>query len=192
MRPLIVAILMVVITPELGITQSPSSSQGQLQTPEQAGMANVPSAASAPLHDLNLGRRDIPPLLLEAMTDPYRPPASLACRALIPQVQALNAVLGADFDQRDTPLQAPLSKRGSKVGLALLHGAAETLLPYAGFVRTLSGAQKHDEQIVEAITAGSVRRGYLKGLADGRGCRPPAAPDHSHRQGPPRVQTSRH
>ena len=56
-----------------------------------------------------------------------------------------------------------------------------------GIVRTVSGAQRHDQMIIEAITAGSVRRGYLKGLGEAHGCPPPAQPTHrldgSARQG---------
>ena len=184
MRILIAVGLLVFTVPVNGMGQTqpppPPPPQSPIITPERAGMSNVPHAMSAPLHDLNLSRTEIPPILLTAMADPYKPPPSLSCRALVPQVRALTDALGADFDQPDTPQLAPMSKKGGRVGLALLHGAAESLLPYAGFVRTLTGAQKHDEFIVEAITAGSVRRGYLKGLADARGCRPPAAPDHTH------------
>ena len=71
------------------------------------------------------------------------------------------------------------------MALTLAHGAAESLLPFAGFVRTLSGAQKHDQLVIEVITAGSVRRGYLKGLGEAHRCAPPAVPSHFAYAAPP-------
>jgi hypothetical protein len=59
------------------------------------------------------------------------------------------------------------------------------LLPFSGFVRTLSGAAHHDQLVIEAITAGSVRRGYLKGLGESLRCPPPSRPIHFLHPPPP-------
>ncbi len=143
-------------------------------------MANVPNAVSAPLHDLNLVRQAIPPILLDAISDPYKRPMSVRCVDLSRQVKDLTYALGADFDSTESAQQPSLNKKGSRVALALMHGAAETLLPFHGYLRTLSGAQRHDELVMEAINAGSARRGYLKGIAEMRRCLPPAAPNHAN------------
>ena len=45
-------------------------------------------------------------------------------------------------------------------------------------MRRLSGAEQHDKFVQAAITAGAVRRGYLKGLGESKGCLPPATPSH--------------
>lgn len=149
----------------------------QLRNPDRAGSANVQNAAEAPLHDLNLVRQKIPPILLAALADPYARPRTATCGALALQVRDLTEALGGDFDEPDNPQNPSLTtQRG--VALTLAHGAAESLLPFAGFVRTLSGAQKHDQLVSEVITAGSVRRGYLKGLGEAHGCPPPASPRH--------------
>jgi hypothetical protein len=158
---------------------------GQIQTPDRAGTSNLGAAATAPLHDLNLTRQGIPPVLLAAITNPYDAPVPLTCAVITRNVAQLEAILGADFDQPETPQQPSLTLRNGKVALALLHGASEMLLPFAGFVRTLSGAQHHDQLVIEAITAGSVRRGYLKGLGEALRCRPPASPVHFLRPPPP-------
>ena len=47
-----------------------------------------------------------------------------------------------------------------------------------GWVRKLSGAERHDRLVQTAITSGHVRRAYLKGLGESRGCNPPATPQH--------------
>lgn len=159
-------------------SQPAPSSQGEIQTPDRSGSANVQSAAMAPLHDLNITRQGIPPILLAAITNPYDRPSPLDCGTITREVRALNVALGADFDEPDTPQAPSLTQKSGRVALALMHGAAESLLPFAGFVRTLSGAQRHDQLVIEAITAGSARRAYLKGLGEARRCPRPATPIH--------------
>nr|QQZ48666.1 hypothetical protein JKL49_14210 [Phenylobacterium glaciei] len=53
-------------------------------------------------------------------------------------------------------------------------GAASDLIPFRGWVRRLSGAQRHDSLVTAAINAGAVRRAYLKGLGNHgtASCRP--------------------
>ena len=165
--------------------QANPNPNGELQTPDRAGTANVGAAATAPLHDLNITRQGIPPVLLAAITNPYDLPRPLDCGEITRQLNELNFVLGADFDEPGTPQAPSLTRKNGKLGLALLRGAVDSLLPYAGFVRTLSGAQHHDQLIIEAITAGSVRRGYLKGLGESRRCPRPATPAHFLRPPPP-------
>jgi hypothetical protein len=101
------------------------------------------------------------------------------------QVTQLDIILGADFDQPETPQQPSLTLHNGKIALALLKGASEMLLPFSGFVRTISGAAHHDQLVIEAITAGSVRRGYLKGLGEMLHCPPPSSPVHFLRPPPP-------
>ena len=158
---------------------------GELQTPDRAGAANLGTAATAPLHDLNVTRQGIPPVLLAAITNPYGRPDPLDCGEIGRQVRELNFVLGADLGEPETPQAPSLTQKNGKVALALIHGGAEMLLPFSGFVRTSSGAQHHDQLVIEAITAGSVRRGYLQGLGELLRCPRPATPIHFLRPPPP-------
>jgi len=186
----VLAGLAVAAAPAVADPPSPGS-QGEIQTPDRSGSANVVSAAEAPLHDLNITRQGIPPILLSAITNPYDEPAPLDCGEIARQIRALNMALGADFDEPETPQSPSLTQKSGRIALALAHGAAESLLPFAGYIRTLSGAQRHDQLVIEAITAGSVRRGYLKGLGESRRCVRPATPVHflhspapAHEDGP--------
>jgi len=154
-----------------------SARPAPLQTPDQAGRANVQSAASAPLHDLNLTQAEIPPILMTAMQDPYARPSPASCAKIADEVDALTAALGVDLDAPPSGSRTIGQKSGSLV-LSLMHTAAESLLPYSGFFRTLSGAEKHDRLVLAAILAGSTRRGYLKGLGEAQRCIPPATPRH--------------
>jgi hypothetical protein len=149
----------------------------ELENPDRAASASVLNAGAAPFHDLNLVRQKIPPVLLAALADPYALPAPASCRTLTDEIDQLSIALGGDFDEAENPQKPSLTTRRG-MALTLAHGAAESLLPFAGFVKTLSGAQKHDQLVVEVITAGSVRRAYLKGLGEAHGCLPPARPQH--------------
>jgi hypothetical protein len=175
------------------LAQEPASSypppqagqtEPRLVSPDKAGSANVMNAAAAPVHDLNLVRQKIPVVLLQALADPYAAPTPANCETIVADVQALKDALGGDFDEPDNPQSPSLTTRRG-VALTLMHGAAEMLLPFAGFVKTLTGAQKHDQLVVEVITAGSVRRGYLKGLGEAHGCPFPAYPRHMAVEPPP-------
>lgn len=155
-----------------------------IQTPGAYGHSDVEHAATAPLHDLNVVRQKIPPVLLAAISDPYARPAR-SCRAIYADVGQLTDALGPDFDQPGTPVDPTLRGRAGPMALSIMHGAAENLLPFHSFVSTLTGAEKHDALVLQAINAGSVRRAYLKGLGEAHGCRPPGAPHHLAYAPPP-------
>ena len=150
---------------------------GQLQTPNQASQSTVGQAAAAPMYDMNLMRQKIPPLLLAAMADPYARPAPATCRNLTALVNELTVALGDDLDVIADEDDSTKAKR-ARMTREGLHAGSEALLPFSGFVRKLSGAEQHDKLVLDAITSGDVRRAYLKGLGEARGCPPPATPKH--------------
>jgi hypothetical protein len=148
--------------------------------PEAAPATRFEPGLVTPLHDLNLVRAEIPPLLLAARRAPYARPADLSCDALAAEVAALDALLGVDLD---TPAESPddaLVERGADLLVDTVHGALQGalagLVPFRRWVRQLTGAERYAREVAAAIAAGSVRRAYLKGLGDAGGCAPPAAP----------------
>jgi hypothetical protein len=161
-----------------------------LQTPSAYGHSNVEHAVEAPLHDLNITRQTIPPVLLAAMADPYAKVPRPTCRAINVRIADLTDALGPDFDEPGTTEDPSIHGKMRPTALALAHGAAESVLPFSSYVSTLSGAQRHDALVLKAIDAGGARRGYLKGLGESHGCRPPAAPHHFDVPVPP-VQDTR-
>lgn len=142
-------------------------------TPATSSVGAAEQAAATPLNDLHLVRAEIPPVLLGALKAPYALPAAGACEALAADVQALDAVLGADLDVKAPPSDPGLIERGA---VDALRGAAEGVVPFRGWVRKLSGAERYERNVAAAIAAGTVRRAFLKGLAQAGGCQPPAAP----------------
>jgi hypothetical protein len=49
--------------------------------------------------------------------------------------------------------------------------AISSVIPGMGLVRVLTGAEQRQLRINAAVYAGSIRRGFLKGLSVAKGCR---------------------
>lgn len=160
-----------------GCTTSRFDGSPQVQTSSEARRESLAGAATAPLRDLNLLRTKIPHVLLEAVADPYARPASTRCAHLIALVKPLNDALGADLDAPSVD-EDDLLQKGREGALVAVAGVASEAVPFRGWMRKLSGAEQHDAFVQAAITAGAVRRAYLKGLGEAKGCNPPATPSH--------------
>ncbi|RAK61330.1 hypothetical protein DJ021_16735 [Phenylobacterium hankyongense] len=158
-------------------TPPPNGSQ-RVQTTSAANREDIKGAVSAPLRDLNVRRTWIPEVLLQAMADPYgRPSKKLKCTELAALLKPLNDALGADLDEPSVD-EDDLLQKGRTTALGAVAGVASDAIPFRGWVRKLSGAERHDRLVQAAITAGGVRRAYLKGLGEAHGCSPPATPSH--------------
>ena len=132
----------------------------------------VGEALKSPMRDMNLMRRKTPDVLLQALAAPYALPKPVTCAAIADEVRALDAALGDDLDAEHAHGDA------AKENLALnaFSSGINSLIPYRGLVRKVTGAEKRDRSALAAIAAGSVRRGYLKGLGEAHWCLPPALP----------------
>ena len=155
----------------------PADGSGKIQTSSQAKRESVQGAVSAPLRDVKLLQTKIPPVLLEAMADPYKRPQPATCAGITEAVVPLNNALGADLDEPAVD-EDDLMSQGKGAALGAVAGLASDVIPFRGWVRKLTGAERHDSLVQAAITAGGVRRAYLKGLGESRGCKPPATPSH--------------
>lgn len=172
--------------------QAPAAgSDERIKSTSEANKEGITGAVSAPLRDVNIVRTKIPRILLEAMDDPYQRPARADCRTLIALVQPLDAALGEDIDRNPPQENEDLVDRGRKAAgdaaLGAIASTAQDLIPLRGWVRKLTGAERHDKLVQSAIASGAVRRAYLKGLGEARGCPPPATPQHKPPTAPPVV-----
>jgi len=149
----------------------------KVETTTEANREGIKGAAESPLRDLNVLRTKIPDVLLQAMADPYERPDSGRCLELAARLKPLNDALGADLDAPAAD-QDDLLHKSKTTALGLMAGAASDVIPFRGWVRKLTGAERHDRLVQDAITAGAVRRAYLKGLGEAKGCNPPATPSH--------------
>lgn len=137
-------------------------------------------AVEAPLADLNLVQDKIPVVLEAAVKAPYALPSQRDCGALANEVRALDGALGADLDTPPSVDDPGLVERGTNLvgdtANDALKSAAESVIPFRGWVRKLDGAERHSKAVAAAIAAGSVRRAFLKGVGQTLGCTAPAAP----------------
>lgn len=160
-----------------GCLTTPADGSPKVQTTSQAKRENLTGAVAAPLRDVNVLRTKIPPILLEAMADPYQRPNPSTCAGILAALTPLNYALGADLDEPATD-EDDIMERGRDAGLGAMASVASSVIPFRGWVRQLTGAERHDSLVSAAITAGAVRRAYMKGLGETKGCPPPATPSH--------------
>lgn len=152
-------------------------------TDDSVGPAEI---ALTPVEDLNLRKDAIPPVLLRAREAPYADPGLDRCDEIEVEIGDLDAVLGDDYDS------APPAKRGMDAG-KIAQRVLASFIPYRSVIRELSGAAQHEWEFREAISAGLMRRAYLKGLGQALGCAYPARPMppamraalHPQEEGPP-------
>ena len=159
--PLIGAATLLLAGPALAQTE-PSKTQ---QIEQDAA-----TVAKSPLKDVGVVKDQIPQVLIDARTGTYVLPAPLTCKTIFDAVDALDAELAPDLDAASTQIKSGMS--ATEIGETVVHG----LTPLRSWVRKLSGAEKNANEVQAAIMAGSVRRGYLKGVGLQMGCKPPAAP----------------
>lgn len=123
--------------------------------------------ATTPITDLNLNSSDIPETLLSAQADPY---ARLnSCSTIMLEVSQLDSVLGEDYDTADW------KERKFHAG-RVAQSVLGSFIPFRGVIREVSGANDHERKLRDAISAGYMRRAYLKGLGEATGCHYPASP----------------
>jgi hypothetical protein len=142
----------------------------------QDSPGTMSNAMQSPLYDINVMRTKIPETLLDALDAPYSLPKPLTCSEIAAEVRPLDDALGPDLDMEFDANNPGMLARGHGLAINALGDAASSVIPMRGWVRKLTGAEQHDRYVHSAITAGGVRRAYLKGLGQSLRCRAPAAP----------------
>lgn len=142
-------------------------------------------AATGPLEDLNLRKREIPPLLASAARNPYAKPEKAKCDVVRTEVAQLDELLGPDIEPKEVEVasaddnfmgisdvempdrQQMISGAGSMVhdGIIGAIRSRTNILPFRSIIRKISGADRHQRHLAEAYEAGKLRRAYLKGYA---------------------------
>ena len=154
----------------LGCLATMTAMTGCVAPPTQ----RITDAATSPLSDLNLLQVAVPPVLVEARKQVYAVPVIHDCIALATEIHALDEALGPDLDVAVPADDKSLVERGGvlagNAALDAIKGAAEGLIPYRSWVRKLSGAERASKAVAAAISAGMVRRGFLKGLLQAQTC----------------------
>jgi hypothetical protein len=97
-------------------------------------------------------------------------PADASCTGIATGVRELDEVLGPDLDAPPGKGNTGLLERGEDAATGALQRTAEGVMPFRGWVRKLTGAERYARQVSAAITAGGVRRGFLRGLSVAKAC----------------------
>jgi hypothetical protein len=155
----------------------------RLLSPEEQGRQGlVKGVAEQPIRDLNLMQSRIPVVLQLAVLDAYARPSPATCEGITAEVERLNEALGADLDEPVSTDHPSTLTRGktdaTKMSYDAMRSGLQSAIPYDGYIRIVSGAARHDKRVMAAIQAGAIRRAYLKGMGEAKGCLPPATPRH--------------
>ncbi len=117
--------------------------------------------------------KEIPPKLKEIQDNPYSLRGLRSCAAIQQEVRELNAVLGADVNEKVDKSKA--KKREETAG-RVAGSAIGSIIPFGGLIGEVTGANAERRRYNRAVYAGTVRRGFLKGVGRERGCGRPARP----------------
>ena len=134
---------------------------------------DVEDIARTPLEDFNIASDELPEALVKASVNPYAHDGLTTCNAIVAEIAELDMVLGADFD-------IAIREEGGD-GISINEGRIAksiigSFIPFRSLIREVTGANDRRDAFRLAVTAGMMRRGYLKGLGQGRGCDYPARP----------------
>lgn len=171
-RSIVIPALLVLLCPAAAMAQGqqPGSAQdkeAEAAKPVTDREVSAADVVATPVTDLNLRKDEIPPLLLAAQDRPYDVAGLSRCAQIASAIRGLDAVLGEDIDvaqERD---------RRTSAG-RIAQSAIGSFIPFRGLIREISGANAQERKLQTAIYAGSVRRAFLKGIGQQRGCRYPA------------------
>lgn len=152
----------------LALLSAPAPARDQTE-PAANRTPNAEDVAMTPITDLNLAKDEIPTVLLAAQAAPYANVGMSSCNDIAAAIAPLDAALGPDMDVAGSD-----SERVSPGAVA--KSVVASFIPFRGILRELTGAAEHQRDFQAAIYAGAVRRGYLKGLGEQKGCPYPARP----------------
>lgn len=145
-------------------------SGGNASSPWREGAEKAGKIASQPARDVGAMEDRIPPVLILANENPYSLKAAGNCPQIAIAIGNLNGALGPDY--------APdaVAKKENKAGKLAEAGGqtvVNSLIPFRGLVREVTGAAPAQRRLNAAIAAGLARRGFLRGLYLSRKCKTP-------------------
>lgn len=150
-----------VATPEQTTTTT-TTREKVVETGKKAG-----EIATQPVRDVGAQKIDIPIPIQEAATAPYSLAGLRTCGQLNDAIFALNGVLGPDYGGPVTTHENKAGKLAEAGGKTIVN----TIIPFRGLVREVSGAAPAERRLDAAIKAALARRGFLRGVATARKCK---------------------
>lgn len=155
------AVLSLALTATACATASGPKGGGAAQTQAAAPRGRTGDMVTGGESGLGITGADTPPALKIIAAAPYAVPPAMDCTALASEIASLDALLGPDVDiPIDPKAGAGLDDRAGHAFGSALRGA----IPYRWALRWLTQAGDLDQQLRQAVFAGTARRGFLKGM----------------------------
>jgi len=117
--------------------------------------------------------KEVPQKLKDIQDDPYSLKGLSRCAAIIAEIRELNAVLGPDVNEKTNK---SLAKKREETAGRVAGSAIGSIIPFGGIIGEVTGANAERRRYNIAVYAGTVRRGFLKGVGLQKGCKAPARP----------------
>lgn len=147
--------------------QKDAAAQGEQDKPRDETFDKAGRIASQPARDVGIVKTEIPPILQQTTEAPYAMPASRTCKGLNAAMAELTEALGPDF----TTGKENNQNRTGKIMEAGGRAVVNSLIPFRGLVREVTGAAPAERRLQAAISTGLARRGFLRGMATNKGCK---------------------
>lgn len=160
--------LSAIVLPAALIAQ-PQKAPEPAAPPKETVGSTMADIATQPAQDINVRKKAIPAVLVQAAEDPYSTAGARTCPQIASAVANLTAVLGQDFDSKEEKARPNRGKQAASVGKAVV----QSLIPFRGVIREISGAAGEQRRYEAAVDAGIARRGFLRGTARAKGCKLP-------------------
>jgi hypothetical protein len=144
------------------ITTTTTTRQKIVDTGKAAG-----EIATQPVRDVGARKIEIPVPIQQAAAAPYSLNGLRTCAQLNQAIFELNDVLGPDYAGTVTMHENKAGKLAAAGGKTIVN----TIIPFRGLVREVSGAAPAERRLDAEIKASIARRGFLRGVATAWKCR---------------------
>lgn len=150
-----------------GLVFAPSA-HAQKGAPEDSTIKDTANSVTEPFDG-----KEVPEKLLAIQGDPYSLAGMGKCAAIVREIGELDAVLGPDVNEL---VDATRAKKREQTAGRVAGSVAGSIIPFRGLIGEVTGANAERRRYAAAVYAGTVRRGFLKGVGLERGCKAPARP----------------
>lgn len=140
----------------------------QQGSPEESTIKDTANQVTEPFDG-----KEAPAKLVAIQGDPYSLAGLGKCSAIIREVTELNEVLGPDVNE---VVDKDREKKREETAGRVAGSLAGSIIPFRGLIGEVTGANAERRRYAAAVYAGTVRRGFLKGVGLQRGCKAPARP----------------
>jgi hypothetical protein len=146
----------------------PAQSIAQQGSPQESTVKKTADSVTEPFDG-----KEAPAKLLAIQDNPYSLAGLGKCAAIIREVTELNEVLGPDVNEQADKSR---DKKREETAGRVAGTVAGSIIPFGGLIGEVTGANAERRRYAFAVYAGTVRRGFLKGIGQERGCKAPARP----------------